>query len=155
MIFAVFIIIAVTLYYHNISFYCFIWSNFSGGNGIRAVTRIVVVLLYPAAFVLAITLTLTPEKIAEKFNHLTAVIVGCILIGLLVIDQPARVRSVSIQSYQKRITDLRAKIKQAGEKVLAANVLWVRLSNEPNGLSHLDAMLAGQELGLRVFKQRS
>ena len=152
MIFTIFIIVTVTLYYCNISFYWFIWSNFPGGSGIRAVTRIVVVLLYPVAFVLAITLTLILEKIAEKFNHLTAVVVGCILISLLVIDQSAQGTSVSIQSCQRRITDLRARIEEASKKVSTPKVLWVEdLTKDPFYVKQIDAMLAGQELGLAVI----
>jgi hypothetical protein len=152
MIFAVFAIVAATLYCFNSSFYWFIWSNFPGGSGIRAVTRIIVVLLYPVAFCMAITLTLILEKIAKKFNHLTAVIVGCILIGLLVIDQSARVRSVSIQSCQKRITDLQARIEQVSKKVPTPKVLWIEGSTKDfYFVKQIDAMLVGQELGLAVI----
>jgi hypothetical protein len=151
MIWTVLAMVAITLSDGRHSLYWFIWSYFPGGGGIRAVTRIIVDLLYPIAFVFGAALTLVLQKIERRWGWAVSAVVGCVAIGLLVVDQSTRLMAFSFESSQNRIADLRAKIGQAARGELEKKVLWVNAAaDEPFFIKQLDAMLAGQELGLSV-----
>jgi hypothetical protein len=71
---------------------------------------------------------------------------GLAVLTLIVIDQAAAVPSMSIAECRARIDKLKSRIGNSGR-----TVLWL---NDTDGdhyvLRHLDAMLAGQDLGLNV-----
>lgn len=149
MAFAIFAVFIITLYYKGHSLYYFVWYCFPGARGIRAVTRAIIVLLFPISFVLAGSLTFFLEKIVKRFNHMIATTAGCILLGLLAVDQSTKDRSFSFEYNQKRIADLREKIQQVATGVPNGKVLWAHsAAAEPFYVTQIDAMLASQEMGL-------
>jgi hypothetical protein len=141
--------IFLTLSVGGYSIYYWVWRFVPGAGGIRAVTRINLVLLYPVALILALTIDQLLRLSPFATNRKRAVAFGGLLTAALLLDQGARVEEMSKRECKERIKALCREIKNVrhGQKVF-----WVdQLPGEQLFfVTQLDAMLAGQQLGLKV-----
>jgi len=137
---------ALTLHIFGFSLYRYAWAYIPGAGGIRGVTRIMLVLIYPVAFIFGMCAThCLNNRLSGRATWVRSLF-GSGVLTLIVIDQAAAVPSVSIAECQARIDKLKARIGNSSR-----TVLWL---NDMNGdhfvLRHLDAMLTGQDLGMNV-----
>jgi hypothetical protein len=137
---------ALTLRIFGFSLYHYAWAYLPGAGGIRGVTRITLVLIYPVAFIFGMCVThCLNNRLGGRATWVRCLFGSAVLI-LMVIDQAAAVPTVSIAECQARIDKLKARIGNSSR-----TVLWL---NDTNGdhfvLRHLDAMLTGQDLGMNV-----
>jgi hypothetical protein len=151
MISAMLVLMVLTSYWFGFSAYWFAWRFFPGAGGIRGVTRIMVVLLYPSVFIFGEVLSFF---LKNRIHTETDWKIGFIVLGVLgltVVDQAGRQYSVSKRQCERRIAKTEAKIVQAKSNDSDRTVLWINETNsEPFFVKSLDAMLAGQELGMNV-----
>ena len=136
----------LTLYLFGFSLYRYAWAYIPGAGGIRGVTRIMLVLIYPVAFIFGMSVThCLNNRLAGRATWLRGLF-GLGVLTLIVVDQAAAVPSMSIAECLARIDKLKSRIGNSGR-----TVLWL---NDTDGghfvFRHLDAMLAGQDLGLNV-----
>ncbi|HEY0793695.1 MAG TPA: hypothetical protein VGD78_21720 [Chthoniobacterales bacterium] len=144
----------LTLSFAGFSWYRFVWAYLPGAGSIRVITRIILVLIYPLAFVFARVLTHFLNGIRTTQPAWVAGTVGLITLMLVVVDQAQRVESVPEREFTGRITALKRKIAEfmAIEGHAKAKVLFVDYKNgERYELQNIDAMLTGQELGIKVL----
>lgn len=128
------------------SIYHHFWAHLPGAGGIRAVTRIILVLVYPIAVVFGAIVTYSLNRLpVTRLNWMPAFI-GLGILMLVVLDQAATVASIGKRHCKDRIAQLKAKINGTRR-----SVLWV-CNHAPEGfiIEQLDAMLAAQDLGLNV-----
>jgi hypothetical protein len=137
---------ALTLHIFGYSLYRYAWAYIPGAGGIRGVTRITLVLIYPVAFIFGLCVTHCLNNRLGGRATWVQCLFGSGVLSLMVMDQAAAVPSVSIAECQARIAQLKARIGNSSR-----TVLWL---NDTNGdhfvLRHLDAMLTGQDLGMNV-----
>jgi hypothetical protein len=164
MMFALVAVGIVTLYVSGLSVYRLVWLYLPGAGGIRAVTRISLVLIYPAAFLLGTMITrcliidpvkaggavmggLWNSKTGVRFKGIAVHLLGLAILILVVLDQATKVDLLDKQESQQRIAVMRSKLEGAVGKPI-----WVCLqNNEPFYMQVLDVMLAGQELNANVI----
>lgn len=124
-----------------------------GVSAIRAVTRIVLVLLFPAALAIACGITQLQQGIARKRGIVPALIVAVLLVVLVVVEQTMDAASASRwtkQQCQQRVAALVAEVLQHDP----AARLFVDVRANGQGSSweedrqHLTAMAAAQVLGI-------
>jgi len=149
---------ALTLYCSGFTLYRFVWAYMPGAKGIRAVTRIMLVMIYPVAFIFGSVVThmmtaLAPARAGSR--SMLQLLVGISVLGLTVVDQITWVSAggVTKRECKRRVAKLEAKIVQARANNFNHNVLWVNDQSDKNfiwSFESLDAMLAGQDLGLNV-----
>jgi hypothetical protein len=149
---------ALTLYCSGFTLYRYVWAYLPGARGIRAVARIVLVLIYPVAFIFGSVVThlltaLAPAKAGS--TSMLQVLLGISVLGLTVVDQTTRIPASGVTKLecQRRVAKLEAKIVQARANNFDHRVLWVNDQSDKNfvwSFESLDAMLAGQDLGLKV-----
>jgi hypothetical protein len=136
----------LTIYLLGFSLYRYAWQYLPGAGGIRGVSRIMLVLIYPMAFIFGLSVTHAINNWLDARAKWIRVLFGLGVLMLLVLDQAARVPSMSIVECVARIEKMKSEIGNSGR-----TVLWL---NDTNGehfvLRHLDAMLTGQDLGLNV-----
>ena len=145
------VLVAVTLFWSGFSLYYFVWKFVPGAGGIRAVSRIILVLLYPAAaiFGLAITHVLNQRLRTEGHWKTWALSLG--ILALLVADQAAAVLSLSKRESKRRIARMEAQMLHARGNWSDRKVFWVNQKNaDPFWANQIDVMLAGQALGGNV-----
>jgi hypothetical protein len=144
-------LVVLTFYYRGFSLYRYVWAYFPGAGGIRGVTRIALVLVYPVAFICGTIVTyLMNNPPVVGVSWIRGVLATGIL-ALVVADQAGEVASMSKLECKGRIVRLITKITEASEGHMDRTVLWVNSAiGEPYFMNHLDAMLAGQDLGLNV-----
>jgi hypothetical protein len=122
----------LTFYFHGFSLYRYVWAYVPGAGGIRCVTRIVLVLIYPIAFICgAIVTYLMNSRPIARASWMT----GILAMGLLtlVVDQAAGVASISKRECKRRIASMKAEIAELRGNNLNRRVLWVnRETDEPN-----------------------
>jgi hypothetical protein len=150
---------ALTLYCSGFTLYRYVWAYMPGAKGIRAVTRIMLVMIYPVAFIFGSVVThmmtaLAPARAGSK--SMLQLLLGISVLGLTVVDQFTRFSGeagVTKRECKRRVAELEAKIVQARANNFNHNVLWVNDQSDKNfiwSFESLDAMLAGQDLGLNV-----
>jgi hypothetical protein len=140
----------LTLYFKGFSLYHYVWAYFPGAGGIRGVTRIVLVLLYPIAFICGVILTYIMNRRQAARGSWTTGILATSILTLVIVDQAGVVVSMSKRECKRRIARLKAKIAEVRDNNLDRNVLWVNDKSGEPFFVDLDAMLAGQDLGLKV-----
>jgi hypothetical protein len=140
--------ILLTLSVHHFSFYKILYNYLPGAKAIRVVPRIIVVLLFPIAVVFADVVTRIFH--ALKVKQTQKIRISLLLLIILMIDQSASVDLVTFGQFQQRIE----KIKQEFGNNRNA-VLWINNVEFPGSrylfvlaATHLDAMLAAQDLGV-------
>jgi hypothetical protein len=142
----------VTFYFRGLSLYYYVWSYFPGAGGIRAVTRIMLVLVYPVGVILGTTITHFMNCRPIPNLGWGKSLIGICVCALLVIDQAAVILSMSKKECKKRTAILKAKILESKDRNPAGSVLWVNDTGaDPFNVKQLDAMLAGQDLALNVI----
>jgi hypothetical protein len=150
---------ALTLWVSGFTLYRYVWAHFPGAKGIRAVTRVGLVLIYPVAFIFGSVIThimtaLAPARAGSR--SMLWLLLGISVLGLTVLDQFTRFSGeagVTKRECRRRVATLEAKIVQARANNFNRNVLWVNDQSDKNfvwSFESLDAMLAGQDLGLNV-----
>ena len=156
----VFLLLAVlTLYSSGFTLYRYVWAYLPGAGGIRAVTRVALVLIYPVAFIFGSVVThlmtaLEPGRAGS--TSMLRLLVGISVLGLTVVDQTtgfSAAGGVTKRECKRRVARLEAKIVQARGNNLNRKVLWVNDQSDKNfswSFESMDAMLAGQDLGLNV-----
>jgi len=156
----VFLLLAVlTLYFSGFTLYRYVWDYLPGARGIRTVTRIGLVLIYPVAFIFGSVVTyimtaLAPARAGSK--SILQLLLGISVLGLTVVDQTtsfSAAAGVTKRECKRRLSKLEAKIVQARANDFNRNVLWVNDQSDKSffwSFESLDAMLAGQDLGLNV-----
>jgi hypothetical protein len=138
---------ALTFYAFDFSLYRFAWALLPGAGGIRGVSRIMLVLIYPVAFIFGTIVTYCMNSRPATRRKWGRTCFGLGLLALVVIDQAAYVPSVSIAECLARIDKLKSRIGNSGR-----TVLWLNDTEGDHFVTrHLDAMLAGQDLGLNVI----
>jgi hypothetical protein len=151
MVSVVLVLVALTSYWFGFSLYRFVWEFLPGAGGIRAVSRITLVLLYPVAFIFAVVSSFFLSSQIRMKTDRKIGLLGLGLLVLTVIDQTAVGLSVSKRECKRRIARMEAKILQSRGNSVDRNVLW---ANEDSAdafwVKNLDAMLAGQALGVNV-----
>src|SRR5262249_54236050 len=80
----------------------------------------------------------------------TSGILATSILALVIVDQAGVVVSMSKRECKRRIARLKARIAEVRDNNLDRNVLWVNDKSSEPFFVDLDAMLAGQELGLKV-----
>lgn len=141
------ILIVLTLYVSGDSLYRLI-SNLPGISSIRAVTRIMLVLMYPLAVVIASGI----DGLLTIKNHfrLASTAAAVILIAVM-IAEPILYNHITFSK-----TDAQARVTTI-EKTIPAQIpqnpllIFNLLPNQPDWASEIDAMIAGQERGWPVF----
>jgi hypothetical protein len=155
---AVLLVGALTLYSSRFTLYRYVWASVPGAGSIRAVTRIVLVLIYPVAFIFGSVTTHIMTTLASAKAGSTSVIqllLGICVLGLTVLDQATWFSRAGVtkQECKKRIADLKTEIVNARADDLNRTVLWVNDQSNKKSIwsfANMDAMLAGQDLGLNV-----
>ena len=143
-------IIVLTLYCQRVSLYYYVWEHLPGAGSIRAVSRIILVLIYPVAFVCGVSIAYLEETKAITGRSRVTGSLAITSLALLVIDQAARVPSVSTQQCKTRLTELEERIRVA-RRQSNQSVLWVCDRDCEPEIRQLDAMLAAQDLGLKTI----
>jgi hypothetical protein len=154
-----FLLAVLTLYSSGFTLYRYVWAYLPGAGGIRAVTRVALVLIYPVAFIFGSVVThlmtaLAPGRAGSK--RILRLLLGISVLGLTVLDQTtgfSAAGGVTKRECQRRLAQLEAKIVQARGNNLNRKVLWVNDQSDKNfiwSFESMDAMLAGQDLGLNV-----
>jgi hypothetical protein len=154
----VLLLAVLTLYCSGFTLYRYVWAYLPGAGGIRAVTRVGLVLIYPVAFIFGsvvthLMTTLVPASAGS--TRMLRLLLGISVLGLTVVDQTTRISAGGVTKLecQRRVATLEAKIVQARASNFNRNVLWVNDQSDKNfvwSFESLDAMLAGQDLGLKV-----
>ena len=155
----VILLAVLTLYCSGFTLYRYVWAYLPGAGGIRAVTRISLVLIYPVAFIFGSVVTrlmtaLAPARAGSK--SMLQLSLGISVLGLTVLDQFTSFSAaggVTKRECKRRVAKLEAKIVQAMANDFNRNVLWVNDQSEKDfvwSFESMDAMLAGQDLGLNV-----
>lgn len=159
------IIFIITLYVNGLSIYRLI-AIFPGANAIRSVTRIILVMLFPIAFITAVSLDIIffilknrMTKIGLKrwktYAFLTIYSVSMII--CLAIDQLSWIPMFSIAEERSRLQKIESKVfsqMKSHDLRKNRNILWVNKSDGSQYgvyLTHLDAMLVGQDLRIPVI----
>jgi hypothetical protein len=141
----------LTFYFSGFSFYHYVWAYFPGAGGIRAVTRIVLVLVFPIAFVCGTVITYLMNCWPIVRGSWTTSFLTVGILTLIVVDQAGEFPSMSKRECQRRIARLKSRILEVKKNNFDQTALWVNdKSADPFFVKDLDAMLAGQELGLNV-----
>lgn len=136
----------LTFCWRGFSLYHYVWTYLPGAGGIRAVTRIILVLMYPAAWILAATVSYFMDQQLVVRAHWIAGFAGMSILTLVVADQDASVASMSKRESKTRVARLKATVGHP-----KGSILWV--SNRRGEFfiyRQLDAMLAAQDLGMNV-----
>src|SRR5271165_1393643 len=150
---------ALTLWVSGFTLYRYVWAYVPGARGIRAVTRVALVLIYPVAFIFGSVVTHIMTVLAPAragFKSMLQLMLGISVLGLTVVDQFTRFSGeagVTKRECKRRVAKLEAKIVQARANDFNRNVLWVNDQSDKSfvwSFESLDAMLAGQDLGLNV-----
>jgi hypothetical protein len=155
----------LTLNLLGLTFYRCVWAYVPGAGGIRAVSRIMLVLIYPVAFVFGSTVTHVIVRLSRgraDGRGFPKMLFQISILGLTVVDQLSGVTGTNKQECKRRVATMEAKIVHMRANNLNRNVLWVTHNPAANNvgspneglrnsaIENLDAMLAGQAIGLNV-----
>jgi hypothetical protein len=138
------IIIAVTLFVGSASLYIFL-SPLPGISSIRAVSRVILILLFPLGYLVGLSIDKIGAIKSEIFSSSTIIFIICALI----IADPILAKKIitSEGEWQKRSEVLASKISQ---KIDKSNILVVA-SNSDCSIENFDAMMLSQELGIKTI----
>lgn len=116
-----------------------------GASSIRAVSRIILILLFPAAYALGRIMTLGLESMRGPAAART--VLGIALAISCVFDQRAGFGTYSMEASRSEVEQVKTGMLQSGK-----TIFWVHSFNpgKPDFLMHLSAMLAAQELGVSI-----
>lgn len=139
-------IAVITFCWHGFSLYYYVWRHLPGAGGIRAITRISLILIYPVAFIVGSIATCFINHRRVTRSRWATNIFGIGILALLAVDQATGVASVSVRQCQRRVATLKAKIDRT-----KGSILWINDTNNDISLfRQLDAMLVAQDFGLKV-----
>lgn len=134
----------VTLSVRGVSIYAMM-SAIPGTEAIRAVARIVVVMMFPLSGVFCVASNSFLKGVCRRFGKRLATVAGVVLVLLLITDQRAKVSSFSVEDSIERVQVMKSEFLLTGKEILWAR----RYSNrEPFYVNSLTAMLTAQELGV-------
>jgi hypothetical protein len=151
MIFVLVVLVVVTSYQFRDAIYYYVWAFLPGAGGIRAVSRITLVLRYPLVFIFAVVATASFESQASIGSRRRLGFLGISLLGFTVMDQAAIGLSISKRECKRRVAKMEAAMLQARGNRVSSNVFWVNQNNAaPADYKNLDTMLAGQALGVNL-----
>ncbi len=138
------IIIAVTLVIGSASLYIFL-SPLPGISSIRAVSRVIFILLFPIGYLVGLSIAKIGTIKSEIFSSPAIIFIICALI----IADPILAKKLitSKDEWQKRSEVLANKISQ---KIDKSNILVVA-SNSDCSIENFDAMMLSQELGIKTI----
>ena len=140
-------LVVLTLFYRGSSLYYFVWL-LPGLNSIRAVTRIIMIIMYPMAVLIAYGI----DGICRiKFRFPLVPVVFAILLTAFLVMEPVLYNhgTFSKADSQARIAALRQKIPA---KIPEDPILFLNSQPLlPEWVSEVDAMMLGQELGWPIF----
>ena len=136
--------VAGTLSVRGVSMYTMM-AAVPGADAIRAVARIIVVMMFPLAAVFCAAANSFLEGVCRRFGRGSATAAGVVLALLLVLDQRAHVFSFSVADSMERVQEMKSEFLRTGKEIL-----WARRSSnrEPFYVNALTAMLTAQELGV-------
>jgi hypothetical protein len=142
----------VTLYVSGYSLYWFVWKFLPGAAAIRAVSRYMLVGIYPLAFIFGALLSwcaMNRKRFGPAWMMTQAGVTATLLFA--VVDQAAPFPSTTKSECRRRVVALKEAVERKRGNDEHFRVLWV---NQDHGayayLQNLDAMLVGQELNLEV-----
>jgi hypothetical protein len=144
-----------TFYFAGFTLYTYIYNLLPGAAAIRGVTRIMLILLYPIAFVFCWVVHYLIVKLSQgitTYGSTPYALTGIVLFALTVLDQASHVDGVSKRECKRRVARMQAAISRARARNMNYRALWVSVNNDSDGagIKNLDVMLAGQNLGLNV-----
>jgi hypothetical protein len=139
-----FLAVLLTLYWAGFSPYRLV-AMAPGASSIRAVSRIILILLFPAAYALGRVMTLGLECVRGPAAART--IIGIVLAICCVVDQRAGIASYSMEKSRLEVEQVKTAMRQSDK-----TIFWVHsfTPGKPDFLMHLSAMLAAQELGVSL-----
>ena len=143
---AAIVIFLITLNIHGFSLYKLLWY-FPGGNSIRAVSRVVLVLMWPIALFVALEMD-SLLKLPQKSIHSASIVLFFIFLFLIEVTQFSHSTTSKVE-VQSLISALKAEIRPD----LPADPILYYLyeDNHYRVIKELDAMIVGQELGVPVL----
>ena len=134
------------------SLYWYLWRYLPGAGGIRAVTRCALVAIYPLAFIFGAVVSFFMTNRNRMGAGRGKAFLGLSILTVAVADQAAKVDSVNKQECQRRILLMKAMVLRRQNFDDHRKVLWVNnREGNPFFYRHLDAMLAAQDLNLKVI----
>jgi hypothetical protein len=140
---AALVLVALTLEVHGFSLYRLVWW-LPGLNGFRAVTRIILVVMWPLSLFTAWAVDGFVQRYNQQHRWMQAF--AYLITGLLVVESIFYTHSTYAKAdAQARLDDLRQQIPA----MVPANpvLIVVRNQQESFWLTEIDAMLLAQELG--------
>jgi len=143
---AAIVIFLITLNIHGFSLYKLLWY-LPGGNSIRAVSRVVLVIMWPIALFIAVEMD-SLLKLPKKNIHSAFIVLFFIFLFLIEATQFSHSTTSKVE-VQSRISALKAKISAD----LPADLILYYLYEDSHyrEIKELDAMIVGQELGVPVL----
>jgi hypothetical protein len=139
-----FLVVLLTLYVGMFSPYRLV-AMAPGASSIRAVSRIILILLFPAAYALGRVMTMGLERMRGPAAART--VLGIALAFGCVIDQRAGIATYSMEASRSEVEQVKTAMRQSGK-----TIFWVHsfIPGKPDFFMHLSAMLAAQELGVSI-----
>jgi hypothetical protein len=138
------ILVALTLNVGGMTIYR-IMAILPGISSIRAVSRIILILIFPVGFIVGYTIDNSPQK---HYKLVSSSIIVSILMVLILADSVLAHRlSTSIIQWNSRLQQLESKISQPLDK----DSILVVASQDPDYLIELDAMLFAQRKGIKTL----
>jgi len=144
---AALVLVALTLEFHGVSLYRLAW-RLPGLNSIRAVSRVMLVVMWPLSFFTAWAVDGIIHRLNQQHRWIQAIVY--LVAGLLVVE------SVFFNHYTYGKTEAQARLDNLRQQIPATipvnPVLFVAAdSREPFWAREIDAMLLSQELGWQTL----
>jgi hypothetical protein len=119
-----------------------------GAGGIRVVTRIVLVLLFPIAVLTAIAVDGWTSGLADRWGPSSAWVLSLMLVALCIADQSARVMSFRAAEARALVDGMKESLSLTGKPIV-----WLSEVSDAGAVfnTHILVMLASQELGLATL----
>jgi len=141
---ALLLLVILTLYFKEFSFYKFIFS-WPGFNGLRAISRIQLVLMWPEAVLTASALDLIIQKPGWLLNKL----LPYLLVSLMIVE------STLFQHVTFSKSDAQARLDRINKNIPAIvpenPILIINGNQDPAYMTEIDDMLVAQELGWPIL----
>lgn len=138
------IIFLLTLSVHGLGLYWLV-TWLPGAGSIRAVTRIVLVLLFPIAVLTAIAVDRWTSRVGPGW---AASVLSFMVVGLCIADQSAKIVSFRAAEAKALVDGMKETLSQTGKPIV-----WFSETREAGAVftTHILVMLASQELGLATL----
>ena len=134
--------------------YRYIYDFLPGAQGIRAVTRIILILIYPIAFIFCIAINCLFRRLSRQINHNNTtrpIFVAITVLALTALDQGASVDTVSKKECRRRAAKMQQTILMGKKTDSSFSTIWVVVNNDAGAsVKNLDVMLAAQALGVNT-----